>query len=130
MTNNEVIIDGIDVGGCWAYCKCFQEDDYEIQNFCRIHYKTCKRIANCYYKQLQRKTQECENLKEENKQYKHLAEQHLKDYFECYEALEEIYEMLIEKCEPCLRDFGTDNYCHGCDLQEMKDIITKAKEQE
>lgn len=67
MTNNEVIID-------YTKCKYYQKGECEAEidyngNYCDY---TCESnvMNDCYYKQLQRKTQECEKLKEEMKQIK------------------------------------------------------------
>ena len=61
--NNEdkqIIIDGVDVSGCKHYddLDCYAQRDncgYPLD---------CKDHPNCYYKQLKRKEQECERLKE------------------------------------------------------------------
>ena len=67
MTDKQIIIDGVDVSGCKYYiadngvqyngcyeltdiCECNKEDDF------------CDDNPNCYYKQLARKEQECEEL--------------------------------------------------------------------
>lgn len=67
MTDKEIIIDGVDVSKCdrlivnqlYGYvCNC-EEDTHIISS--------CKNRHNCYYKQLARKTQECEELHTELK---------------------------------------------------------------
>lgn len=55
MTDKQIMIDGVDVSGCEHY------DEVCLGNH---HYKWCKDNDNCYYKQLKRKEQECEELKE------------------------------------------------------------------
>lgn len=57
MKKTEEIIDGIDV----LNCKFFQEDYTDI--YCRLTEDSCSASPNCYYKQLKRKEQECEELK-------------------------------------------------------------------
>lgn len=59
MTDKQIIIDGVDVSGCEHYedLNCFAYRDscgYPLD---------CKDNSNCYYKQLKRKEQECEELK-------------------------------------------------------------------
>lgn len=69
MTDKEIIIDGVDVSGCkgfyihdrsttnidyWMYGQCKSSKEYGCY---------CRNNPNCYYKQLARKTQECEELK-------------------------------------------------------------------
>ena len=55
----QIIIDGVDVSGC-AYF------DYENEGTreCDAYSNECE-ANNCYYKQLARKTQECEELKKQ-----------------------------------------------------------------
>lgn len=63
MTDKEKIIDGIDVSEC---CWCDSESDTEP--YCRINDGedlNCEENPNCYFKQLKRKEQECEELKRE-----------------------------------------------------------------
>lgn len=75
MTDKPVIVDGVDVSGCDFLAK---EDDYCSYSGEHRAYKgqcgcsdeeMCKDHPNCFYKkalkQLQRKAQECEELKEE-----------------------------------------------------------------
>lgn len=68
MTDKEqIIVDGVDVSGCVSFDKCngknlcccddTREDKIPFANFCVEN-------KDCYYKQLIRKTQECEELKE------------------------------------------------------------------
>ena len=58
MTDKEqIIIDGVNVGGCSYY--------NPLGNYNCGGTKKCSQWSNCYFKQLARKTQECESLKEE-----------------------------------------------------------------
>lgn len=63
MTDKQIIINGVDVSGCerliinktYGYvCNC-EEDTHLISS--------CKNRPNCYFKQLKRKEQECEQEK-------------------------------------------------------------------
>ena len=65
MTDKEIIIDGIDVSKCghYHYRKC--EIDYDEWNNEIIRYNECQNNPNCYFKQLKRKEQECEELKKQ-----------------------------------------------------------------
>lgn len=73
MTNKEqIIISGVDITGC-TWCD-FEPD---VEPYCRINDGedlNCEDNPNCYYKQLARKTEECEQkdkeLKELKRQYK------------------------------------------------------------
>ena len=68
MTDKQIIIDGADVSKCkyfdcnYKECKAeyYVRHGYEI-----VKYDSCRENPNCYYKQLKRKEQECERLKEE-----------------------------------------------------------------
>lgn len=56
----KIIINGVNVSGC-AACSV---DDKMVNCNCSTEYSTiCDKNSNCYYKQLQRKTAECEKLK-------------------------------------------------------------------
>ena len=62
MTDKQIIIDGVDVSGC----SCI-ENGYCL--WVKKYYETgltpkCEQVKDCYYKQLKRKEQECEELKE------------------------------------------------------------------
>ena len=59
LEDKQIIIDGADVSGCeyWkGYCR--------IASLCDYPGHLCEVTPNCYYKQLKRKEQECEELKE------------------------------------------------------------------
>ena len=62
MTDKQIIIDGVDVSGCKNFScgKCEEENKIPIT----INHLTadCRMYPNCYYKQLKRKEQECEEL--------------------------------------------------------------------
>jgi hypothetical protein len=59
MTDKQIIIDGIDVGGCIYYedGKCLNGEMVQCN---------CKKVAVCYYKEYKRKEQECEELKRQH----------------------------------------------------------------
>ena len=63
------IIDGVDVSGCECY-------NPNIKMDCILHPlqpDACKNNPNCYYKQLKRKEQECEELKKIINEIKEIA---------------------------------------------------------
>lgn len=64
MTNKgQIIIDGVDVSECLFYQSNFEEDyDVKIKHFCSNWHNSCESAnnSNCYFKQLARKTAECE----------------------------------------------------------------------
>ena len=62
MTDEQIIIDGVDV----SKCIYFQQEDDEYTcgaEECNGAIVACRACDNCYYKQLKRKEQECEYLK-------------------------------------------------------------------
>ena len=65
MTDKQIIIDGVDVSGCEYYNKddktCREVNGNYDTDICE--FDKCEN-SNCYYKQLKRKEQECEKLKE------------------------------------------------------------------
>lgn len=44
MTDKQIIIDGVDVSGCYQYMPRYMEDyDIDTLDYCRYHFKPCKR---------------------------------------------------------------------------------------
>ena len=61
MTDKQIIIDGVDVSGCYCYVSTSKE--YSCGLTCsKFHYRFCKENPNCYYKQLKRKEKSEEKL--------------------------------------------------------------------
>lgn len=129
MTNKEIIINGVDVSKCdklivnqlYGYaCNC-EEDTHIISS--------CKNRHNCYYKQLARKTQECEELKSESFTRESLISMQEKDIDRYRKTLEEIEEFAY-----CIKNFnfGYDELGIGQDIiayaDDILDIINKAKD--
>lgn len=71
MTKKPIMIDDVDVAECehlYREIDCLAHIDFS--NCCEGYeeeYGYCPNIPNCYYKQLKRKEQECDQLKAENK---------------------------------------------------------------
>jgi hypothetical protein len=59
----------------YSGCEFYDIDEYSVSPYCRLslideyHYD-CKQNPNCHYKQLQAKTNECEELKEKIERFK------------------------------------------------------------
>ena len=81
MTDKQIIIDGVDVSGCVAL-----KDDGIKKPLCRAGGITSvyKSYQNCYYKQLKRKEQECEELKVEVKKQKEIAKEYEQRWLNSY----------------------------------------------
>lgn len=64
MTDKQIIIDGVDVSGCKKYEHEIVRCNATMKNMCFCGGRcTDKKNADCYYKQLKRKEQECKELK-------------------------------------------------------------------
>ena len=64
MTDKQIIIDGVDVSGCKKYEHEIVRCNATLKNICFCGGRcTDKKNADCDFKQLKRKEQECEELK-------------------------------------------------------------------
>lgn len=148
MTDKEhIIINGVDVSGCNGYCP--ELGKYNCIALACNSAAICKQSPNCYYKQLQRRIAECEELKnqvDEDYNYYTTELKTLRDIISNKEkrnaalflmsnryrkALEEIEKYTREQfCDNC-EDIGSTEYnchCEYCEYQEYFDIIAKAKD--
>ena len=112
MTDKQIIIDGVDVSGCRQYMHRHMEDyDIDILDYCRYHFKPCKDVdvKYCYYKQLKRKEQEYEELR----QY----------HNKCCIDFENEKQKLLGKYNQVSRDFYNGKYCNkeNCSLLKAKE---------
>lgn len=117
----EIIIDGVDVSGCadfitemtvpdsYAFVKlknrCFQECKYD-QTAEQDVYLPCRDNPNCYFKQLSRKTQECETLASQLD-------------FEVQKK-----ECLEQECEKLKSQVDEDYNYYTTELKTLRDIIS------
>ena len=70
MTDKQIIINGVDVSGCKKYEHEIVRCNATLKNMCFCGGRcTDKKNADCYFKQLKRKEQECERLKNELSTY-------------------------------------------------------------
>lgn len=142
----EIIIDGVDVSECVrqgetvAGITCGNGERIRLANEIITKHKLCKDNPNCYYKQLKRKEQECEELKgrlnticfdsktNNNRciSYNRMAEDYEKD-------LKKInnYKQTLNEIENFLKTIMETNrvYPLQANLQKVLKIIKKAKEQ-
>lgn len=107
MTDKEqIIIDGIDVSECLFYQINFEEDDnVKIKHFCSNWYNSCESVnnSNCYFKQLARKTQECEKY-------------------------EQAFDKIKEVCLEDTHTFADGTKLRYDSLDDILDIISKVKD--
>lgn len=155
MDKEQIIIDGVDV----TECDHFSMELPFFNDPCTLypHGTRCSENKNCYYKQLARKTQECEYLEEEKRDKINLlaqiieilyseadedelyrvafncefidkAKQLKNDYDRYRKTLEEIEKIIKEgDCVDC-REHYYNQHCEVCDKGEILDLISKAKE--
>ena len=134
MTDKEqIIINGVDVSKCdrlivnqlYGYaCNC-EEDTHIISS--------CKNRHNCYYKQLARKTQECEALKSESFTREELITiqekeiEELKEYAQCQENQRETYYQeflkLSQENKELKRKVELMMDCPDCKVDEYKKAL-------
>jgi hypothetical protein len=122
MTDKEIIIDGVDVAGC-KYFNRFRSICHN-KNLCC----DCEKNQDCYYKQLARKEQECEELKNEYWKLEQgndfLAEKNsrLKG---CFAEIKEIAEPFCNACQEFEPEKKGSNcmYCnYGIILRKISEV--------
>lgn len=122
----------IDVSKCEYYnCgDCFVEPQVGYCGEFRGYGKCDNK--DCYYKQLQQLKAEYEELKKENEEiYKIGCENFVvidqaKRLYKLNKCLDEIEEIVKEKCEDCTID--DYSYCPECRYEAIRDIRNKIKE--
>lgn len=142
MTDKEqIIVDGMDVGGC-KYLNTFSDCDgyyYYCDLGDDIKNEYCEYYKDCYFKQLASKTQECEELKEENQELRNSLSGSLmfrftsqdKEVARYRKALEEIEKVINNILNSCLgrNTVGCRPAHNVCgDLIKILNIINKTKD--
>ena len=102
MTDKEqIMIDGCDVSECLFYQSNFEEDyDVKIKHFCSNWHNSCESAnnSNCYFKQLARKTQECEELKRKLSNQEQLYQNEIEIYNQsCLQLRQENDDLYLER---------------------------------
>ena len=90
MTDKQIIIDGVDVSGCNCFIEKMNFPNnleggyYNQNNLCECGVQGvesypffCRNNPNCHYKQLKRKGQECEELKQTLAEIKGIAKEQI-----------------------------------------------------
>ena len=105
MTDKEqIIIDGVDVSGCGHL------EDKEACGSMDCQSIECEKNQDCYYKQLARKEQECEELKERLVR----TEEDLKyQCVDCMNVKSDRYRKALEEIKEIL-EIHKDNKCAIC----------------
>ena len=125
MTDKEqIIIDGVDVSKC------------KYLPYCNDKQGNCAFEPNCYFKQLARKTQECEALKSESFTMNSLIieqEEEIDRYRKVLEKIEECINNLKKQDILTFPDFSLQENCkvimNQCNegYRQILNIINKAK---
>lgn len=102
MTDKQIIIDGVDVSGC-----CTIELTPPPAK-CKINDWIYCEGQNCCFKQLSRKTQECEELREYHNK--------------CCEEFENEKKELLEKYNQVSRDFHNGDFCNTEKCQQLAQL--------
>ena len=143
MTDKQIIIDGVDVSGCKRYEHEIVRCNATLKNMCFCGGRcTDKKNADCYFKQLKRKEQECnkfyiqlkadEEYHEEEKNtlrkiIKNKEERNIELYKEnnkLKQTLTEIKEIAKRMNNEC---FYNDFSCDGCDMINGCTYFNKSK---
>ena len=126
MTDKQqIMINGVDVSECEYVCNtAFGNIGCKLPFNEEIH---CCNIPNCYFKQLARKTQECEELKRKVELMMDCPDCKVDEY---KKALEEIEEYIYTDCE--YNDGCDRNICIRCKYSNVHDkrildIINKVR---
>ena len=96
--NNQIIIDGCNVSGCSYY--------NPLGNYNCGGTKKCSQWSNCYFKQLARKMQECEQIKEK---YEALKLENQEGY--------EIIDELRQECEELKRKLSNQEQLYQNEIE-------------
>lgn len=166
MTDKEIIIDGIDVRTCDSFIDYYMVDETRFQdvpediieqdklpmvykrlpdcllrkNLYNAHICHCKDKPNCHFKQLARKTIECEELKNKLNEYERAGG--ILDEGEAWYHIAQRYEQAFNEIEQYIKD-NLSARCRGCtwrgtdgcegieclsmEIRDILDIIHKAK---
>ena len=105
MTDKQIIIDGVDVSGCKKYEHEIVRCNATLKNMCFYGGRcTDKKNADCYFKQLKRKEQECNKYKQTLTEIEEIAmcimDNDLEEssaYYNAKQILQKISECEVEK---------------------------------
>ena len=104
MTDKQIIIDGVDVSGCKKYEHEIVRCNATLKNMCFCGGRcTDEKNADCYYKQLKRKEQECNKYKQTLTEIEEIAMCIMDDdleessaYYNAKQILQKISECEVE----------------------------------
>ena len=137
MTDKEqIIITGVDVSECEFFdgshlCKCDKtiiDEHKKLKNIFSVKYVNCRDNYNCYFKQLARKTEECEELKAYTQRQENQRETYYKEFLKLSQECDR-YRKALDEIEGIVsKDYYDDNWADiSTKLDEIFNIINKAK---
>lgn len=128
-----IYLDGVDISECLFYQSNFEEDfDVKIRHFCSNWHNSCESAnnSNCYYKQLARKTQECEELKRQKAVLKSWSK-YLEQWKDSLLKDNDYYRNTLENIEKIIKEYDcvncSEQHCEDCNKGEIFYIINKVK---
>ena len=120
MTDKPIMINGVDVSEC-EHLGLYKECKLKCGSCCPVD---CKDNPNCYYKQLMRKEQECQQAMDN---YVQLDLQRVKEYNE----LVDLYKAKEQECEKLksdLTDLSKIIDCKNGTILTFKEQLDKLKQ--
>lgn len=135
MTDKEIIIDGVNVENCMSFLVEELENlntlEKEYEMTCLEYEDGCADNPNCLYKQLARKTQECEELKEKNKLLLIKGQDGISKrewaYKQCRGRADR-YKQALDKIEDRIQDIDLSTENNVLVLNDILAIIQRGKE--
>ena len=110
MTKEPIMINDVDVSGCEFYINS-KNLEFNCKQTPQSYF--CKNQPNCYYKQLKRKEEECEELRDEL-EWVHGIKDQLKV------ENEEFKKTVLKKCPQCGEEYLTPK---GAELYDENNLL-------
>lgn len=130
MTDKEqIIIDSVDVSKCKHFPLLMYKDHPKWTVCHEWGSGECRKRPDCYFKQLARKTQECEELKEQLK-IKDNENSNLNKKYRQEQDERRSYRKALEEIEGIAKNFGSYAAWQEQRINKILDIINKAKGEE
>ena len=153
MTDKKIMVNDVNVSGCEHLTEirgCWLSTCDYLKHKGNITSKVCKYNPECYFKQLARKTQECEQLKEkyealklENQEGYEIVDELKHEYEELENKIKKLrknlaleieasdrYRKALEEIEGIAKNFGSYAAWQEQRINKILDIINKAKGEE
>ena len=132
MTDKQIIINDVDVSGCWFHF---------VDGSCTEgHFKRCKDNPNCHYKNWQRKERECERWKKANDEKNELLAKMgcpttatakrkvftLQQQLDKLKVAKEQAEQKLKQIEKlCIKNSTKSSFCNGIENKDMQKLAIR-----